>query len=347
MAGDQYRAGIVGLGFIGAGDPVSGEALGQQVRHLDGTHAEALARNPRIALVAGSSRDDGRRTRFEQRTGVRTYADWRAMLSRERLDIVSVATYSPTHAEITEACAKHGARVVYCEKPIAGSLPEAERMVSACAEAGTLLVVNHNRRFQPNCRRLRDLLASGGIGDLISGSLQWGSGRLGNVGTHIFDALRLIAGREVRAVSGTLDPSTRPDCRGDQFNDPGGWGLLRLDGGLMVTVDAANYGRAPLQMAVNGTLGRALTNGADVALEFWDGRREQWPRIQDGMTSMDRAVSEIVAWLDSGTPFPYPGEEALRTLEVIVAFHVSHGRSAAWAELPLVGEDRRVRVATA
>ena len=44
----DYRAGIIGLGFIGAGDQVSGDALGQRVEDLDGTHASALAGHPRI-----------------------------------------------------------------------------------------------------------------------------------------------------------------------------------------------------------------------------------------------------------------------------------------------------------
>ena len=64
-----YRAGIIGLGFIGAGDQVSGDALGQQVEDLDGTHLEALANNPQVDVVAGSSRDQGRRDRFEKRSG--------------------------------------------------------------------------------------------------------------------------------------------------------------------------------------------------------------------------------------------------------------------------------------
>src|SRR5436305_13863834 len=94
-----YRAGIIGLGFIGGADQVSGDALGQRVVDLDGTHLAALSGNRRVELVAGSSRDAGRRQRFEQRTGCRTYADWRALIAGERLDIVSVATYAPEHAE--------------------------------------------------------------------------------------------------------------------------------------------------------------------------------------------------------------------------------------------------------
>ena len=121
-----YRAAVVGLGFIGGGDQVSGDAIGgQQVSNLDGTYAGALAKNPRIQLVAGSSRDAGRLDRFAQRTGARTHADWREMLDKENTYIVSVATYAPFHADITIACAKKGVRVIYCEKPVATRLADA------------------------------------------------------------------------------------------------------------------------------------------------------------------------------------------------------------------------------
>ena len=93
MEGSTYKAGIIGLGFIGAGDQVSGDVLGQRVEDLGGTHDASYARHSRVELVAGSSRDEGRRQRFSARTGgARTYADWQEMLDAEDLDIVSVAT---------------------------------------------------------------------------------------------------------------------------------------------------------------------------------------------------------------------------------------------------------------
>lgn len=336
----KYRAAIVGLGFVGAGDQVSGDALGQRVEHLDGTHAAALSGNPRIQLIAGSSRDAGRRERFAQQTGARVYADWREMLAQEPLDIVSVATYAPQHAEITLGCVKHGARAIYCEKPITTRLPDAERMIAACERAGALLIVNHNRRFNPNYRRLRDFVAADGLGQLTSASLQWGSGRLGNVGTHLFDALCLLTGRRIEAVSATLDLSGKPDCRGPQFHDPGGWGMLCLDGGLMVTFDAADYAKVPGRLTLNGTLGRAITGGEEVTVEFWDGRRDHWPALRQGVTGMDRAVAEIVAWLDDQKPFPCPAADAAHVLEAILACHASHARNAAWVKLPLTGPER-------
>src|SRR5204863_7097045 len=149
-------------------------------------------------------------------------------------------TYGPSHAEIAIACARSGVRAIYGEKPIATRLPDAEAIVAACEQAGALLVINHTRSFNPNYRRLRDLIATGGLGDLSSIAMRWGAGRLGNVGTHLINATCLLTGREVRAVSGTLDLSGRPSCRGAQFRDPGAWGRLRFDGGLIATLDAAD-----------------------------------------------------------------------------------------------------------
>jgi predicted dehydrogenase len=338
------RAGIIGLGFVGGGDQVSGDRLGQQVADLDGNHRQALASHPRVTLVAGSSRDDGRRRRFAERTGARTYADWRQMLQAERLDLVSIATATAVHAEQTIACADAGVRAIYCEKPIATRLADAERAIAACRRSGALLVVNHNRRFQPTYRRLAAHVAAGGLGELTGVYLQWSTGRLANVGTHFIDAARMLTGREVRAVSATLDPAGRPDCRGPECRDPGGWALLRMEGGPMTIVNAPDYAAGPCEVVVSGSRGRARIVEPDVQLEYWDGGREAWPAPRGAGTSIDVAVREIVAWLDDGAPCCTTADEALRALEVIVACHASHGRSGTWIELPLAGADREREV---
>ena len=340
-----YRAGIIGLGFVGAGDQVSGDVLGQRVENLDGYHFEAYNKHPRTEIVCGSSRDAGRRERFEARSSARVYPDWREMIRSHDLDIVSIATYTPVHAEMTVACAEKGIPVIYCEKPISSSLIEAERMVDACSAAGSLLVINHNRRFNPNFRRLRSFIAQGGLGNLISISLRWPSGRLGNIGTHIFDALLMLSGQAPAAVSGTLDLSDHPDCRGGDFDDPGGWGLIRLENGCMVTVDAANRAKCPMTIEIQGTEGTACVNGREVTAAIGN-KTELWPDETGNRSSMDTAVDEIVDWLDNraaGAPvsaFSYDPSEAVRTLEIITAFHVSHARSSAWADLPLKNMDR-------
>ena len=334
----RYRAGIIGLGFIGAADQVSGDALGQQVEHLDGTHLGALANHPRVDLIAGSSRDPGRRERFAQRTGATVYADWTQMLSGHDLDIVSIATYAHVHAEIAIGCAEAGVRAIYCEKPIAQTAADAARMLEACRRRDVLLAINHNRRFDLNHRRLRDLIARGDLGALSSVSAQWSAGRLGNVGTHMFDAILMVTGRRAEAAAGYLDLAGKPDCRGPEFRDPGGWGLIRLEDRVMVTFDAADYATVPPSIQLNGLQGRARLCGSDIDLEFADGRRERWDHDDDG-SAMDRAVAEIVASLD-GEPFTYDAELAAHTLEIIAAIHASHSRNGAFVDLPLAGDDR-------
>lgn len=340
MTDKRYRAAIIGLGYIGAADQVSGDALEQFVKDLDGTHLEAYTKQPRIELVAGSSRDRGRRERFAARTGARTYADWQELLVQEKPEIVSIATYAPQHAEITVACAEAGVRAIYCEKPIATRLTDAERMVQACQDAGALLVINHQRRFHPNFRRLRDLLAAGELGEVTSGFLQWTSGRLGGVGTHVIDALCMVTGQQVRAVAGTLDLTGRPDCRGTQFHDPGAWGMMELTNGIKVFVNAPDYGSIPLQLVINGSKGRATMMGNAITLDYWDGRRDHWPNVGREPSSMDQAAQEIVDWLDGKGAFSYPAQAAVDTLETILAFHTSHEQQGVWVSLPLVGADR-------
>lgn len=345
MAQATYRAGIIGLGFIGGGDQESGDRIGQKVANLDGTHREALTKNPRVELVAGCDLDPGRRERFASRTSARTYDDWQQMIEQERLDIVDIATYGPSHAELTIGCAEHGVRAIYCEKPIASSLAEADAMIAACEASETLLVINHCRRFNPNYHRLRDTIAAGELGDITSVSMRWSTGRLGCVGTHLFDAASMLTGRKFQAVSGRLDLQHRPDCRGPEFNDPGGWGMMQMDGQLMALVNATNFAAGHTELMIDGTLGRARS-GSDVIEIRWFGDRpeEVWPSQRAQATSMDRAVAEIVDWLDKGGTFSTTAADARHSLEAIIAFHLSHQADSRWTPLPLQGADRQYQV---
>ena len=334
---ERYRAGIIWLGFIGGADQVSGDALGQKVEDLGGTHLRALSNHPRVDLVAGSSRDSGRRERFTQRSGAKAYSDWAEMLKAEQLDIVSVATYANVHAEIVLACAAAGVPAIYCEKPIAQTAAAAMEMLEACRQRNVLLAINHNRRFELNHRRLRDLISDGGLGSVTSVSAQWSAGRLGNVGTHMFDAVLMLTSRRAKAVSGCLDRAGKPDCRGPAFQDPGGWGMIRLQDEVMVTFDAADYANVPPSIVVNGLEGIARVGSNGVDLNLADGRQEHWEGT--GEQPMDRAVAEIVSSLD-GAAFSYEAELAVHTLEIIAGIHASHHRNGVFVDLPLAGDDR-------
>ncbi len=352
----MYQAAVIGLGFIGAGDQVSGDALGQKVENLDGTHAQALATHGQIELVAGSSRDEGRRRRFVERMNVEnTYSDWREMLRREAIDIVSIATYTPWHAEIAIAGAEAGIRAVICEKPIATRVRDADRVIDACKKHGTLLAVNHPRRWHPLWRSVRDEINEGTIGEISHVCVHWPSGRLGNVGTHLFDAASFLLDSSPRAVSGTLDPLVPPDCRGPDFHDPGGWGIVRLADGVRVHVDAAARVGLPFGFRVFGSLGWIDVDKEDAAIHPWTGQMRRGHvrtgHVRTGQartiacpagrpSSLAIGVDEIVTCLAGDGDVSATGEAARDALEVIVAFHRSDQLGGRWVPLPLEGEDR-------
>ena len=341
----RFTAAVIGLGFVGVGDQVSGDAIGQKVVHLDGTHAQALAGHPRVKLVAGASRDEGRRQRFAARFDVRgTYADWREMLARERPDIVSVATNSPYHAEITLGCVEAGARAVFCEKPIATRLSDADRAIAACASRGVLLAVNHNRRWSPLWRMAREKIRQGTLGEVYQVSVHWPSGRLGNVGTHLFDAARLLIGGEPQAVSGTLDPLLLPDCRGSRYRDPGGWGVVAFGGGVKLFVNAPQAAKLPLAARVLGSLGELSIRRDEAVVELHGGGSRTLAAPKDSPSSVALAVDDIVNCLTRGGRPASTGEDARAALEIVVGFHVSDRNGARWTPLPLAGADRDLEV---
>lgn len=340
-----WKAAVIGLGFIGAGDPESGDAIGQKVVNLDGTHAAALAAHPRIRLAAGSSRDEGRRNRFAARQGaVTTYADWRDLLRVEKPDIVSVATNSPYHAEITVACAEAGVRAILCEKPVATNLADAERAIAACRAHDALLAVNHSRRWHPLWRAARDEIRTGAIGEVCQANVHWPSGRLGNIGTHLFDALRLLLGRNALAVSGTLDSTVPRDCRGDQFHDPGGWGVIEFEGGVRAFVNAPATQRLPFLARVTGSEGQLSLRGTEAVIEPWKGSPRTLAIPADGSNSLARAVAELVQCLSNGGVPSCTGEDGLAALEIIIGFHVSHRRHSQWTVLPNDGDARTLNI---
>jgi len=143
------------------------------------------------------------------------------------------------------------------------------------------------------------------------GIAQWPTGRLGGVGTHMFDAM--VTGRPVDAVSGWLDEAGKTGCRGDACRDPGGWGMLRLEGGLIVSVDAADYARCRPASASTAPRAVDTPSTSSIGME----KREHGAADYTQGSGMDRAVREIVDWLDDGTPFPYAAGEVVRILEAI------------------------------
>jgi predicted dehydrogenase len=190
--------------------------------------------------------------------------DWRTVVTRKDIDLVDVSTPGDSHAEIAIAAARAG-KAVICEKPLANSVTEAERMLRAVEKAGVAHMVCHNYRRAPAVMLARHLIEDGRIGEIrhFRGTylqdwiadpafpLVWrldktkaGSGALGDIAAHSIDLARFLVG-EISEVSGHLEtfikerplPSNKRKS-GTVTVDDAAMALVRFENGAIGTIEA-------------------------------------------------------------------------------------------------------------
>jgi len=126
-------------------------------------HAESLKRVPQAELFAVLSPTGTHAEDFAKRHGVRhSFRDLDRFLASE-IELVVLGCPNDLHADICVAAAKAGKHVV-CEKPLAPSLAEADRMIEACRKAGVQLMYAEELCFTPKYVRVKKLLDEGALG---------------------------------------------------------------------------------------------------------------------------------------------------------------------------------------
>ncbi len=93
----------------------------------------------------------------------RAIQDHRAIMDAADIEAVVICSSTGTHARMIEEAAAAG-KHIFCEKPIDFDLARIDRALAAVEQAGVKLQVGFNRRFDPNFRRVRELVAAGKIG---------------------------------------------------------------------------------------------------------------------------------------------------------------------------------------
>lgn len=186
-------------------------------------------------IVAVADADEKGRAAAAQRLGARqVYADYRAMLAKERPQIVSVACrWLDAHHDMVLACAQAGASV-FLEKPMCRTLAEADAMVRACEMHHVKLAIAHQTRYSPRLKVVRDLIAEGRLGDLVElrgrgkEDARGGGQDLMVLGTHVFDLMRLLAG-DARSCYARILQDGRPAVKGDVREGGEGMGPILGD----------------------------------------------------------------------------------------------------------------------
>jgi predicted dehydrogenase len=188
----KVRVGLVGSQFIST------------------IHAEALKKVPAAELFAVLSPTGTHAKDFAAKHGVKHAFNDLARFLESEVDLVVLGCPNDLHCEITEKAAKAGKHVV-CEKPLATSLEEADRMIAACRSAGVKLMYAEELCFTPKYVRLKRLVDEGALGRIYMvkqcekhdgphSAWFWDVSRSGggvtlDMGCHAFEFFRWMLGR--------------------------------------------------------------------------------------------------------------------------------------------------------
>jgi myo-inositol 2-dehydrogenase / D-chiro-inositol 1-dehydrogenase len=182
----KLKVGIVGAGYIG------------------GIHAGVLERDERVSIAAVHDVADYAAQRLSKTYGTSVAQSPEEVI--ERCDAIYIATPNTKHTALAVAAIR-GGKHVFCEKPMATTLTEAQAVLEAAAESDSVFQVGHNRRFAPVYTRLKRLLAKNhphsahvkmNRGELLQpqwvGDPQITGGFLYETTIHMFDMMRFLFG---------------------------------------------------------------------------------------------------------------------------------------------------------
>ncbi|WP_457253941.1 Gfo/Idh/MocA family protein [Pedococcus sp. P5_B7] len=322
------RVAMVGYAFMGA---AHSQAWRTAPRVFD------LPLAPEMTVLVG--RDEGRLSAAAERMGwSSTETDWRRVLDRDDIDLVDICTPGDTHAEIAIAALRAGKHVL-CEKPMANSVDEAERMAVSAREArerGVRSMVGFTYRRVPAIALAKRLVEQGRIGEVRhvraqylqdwiadpEAPLSWrldkekaGSGALGDIGAHALDLAQYLTGDTVVEVSGNLRTfvAERPVAS----EHAGLSGTASTERGPVTVDDAASF----LATFSNGAM------GVFEATRFAYGRKNAL-RIEvngsKGSLAFDFEDMNVLEFFDAGEPSDTAG------FRRILATEPDHPYLAAW-----------------
>lgn len=211
--------------------------------------------------------------------------DWRRVIDDPRIDIIDICTPNDTHCKIAVAAANAG-KAILCEKPLARTVAEAEKMVRAVKKARVAHMVCHNYRRIPAIALAKQMIERGELGERLfhfraryaqewivdpKSPLVWrlqsktaGSGALGDIGSHIVDLARYLVGefREVCAMTETFvkeRPIKTGSRKKERVNVDDAVSMIgRFRNGALASLEATRFAsgrKNSLTLEINGSAG--------------------------------------------------------------------------------------------
>ena len=271
------------------------------------------------------------------------YHDFRKLFASVVPDMVAVATYTESHAEIVIAAARAGVKMILCEKPLALNTAQADNMIRVCREEGTLLAVHHERRWTNYYRTAKKLIESGEIGDVMtvignvltgppnpdchSNPRVSGGGPTLHDGTHLFDIIPFLCGKIV-SVKGETE-SKNPKL---QVEDTARI-LMRLENGALVFAECGGRRKYfNFELDIQGTNGRIKIGNAGCELYtvaksgryegFTEFKKRDFPELEDS-EYFPFILNEIATAYDICQPSISSGEDGREALANVLKVYES------------------------
>lgn len=282
---------------------------------------------------------------YADKIGGKAYAAYQEMLADPEVDGVVICTANDAHAPIAMEAMAAG-KYVLCEKPMATSMEDAERMVEADKRAKTFFMAAHNQRFTLGHRMAKELIESGRMGKVLSfrctlahegperfsvnrsGSTWYfnktasGLGCISDLGIHKCDILMHIIGEpfvRVSAIAGTRDKKDETGKLAQVYDNA--VCVLETASGVMGTLNLSytNYSgmeNATVYYCEKGVL--RISSEPDRALEVIMDRAET-VRYSDVAKPRSGVIDAFAKAIVNGEPSPVPAEEALRAMKTVFA----------------------------
>lgn len=327
----KLRVGIIGCSGIGT------------------THASGLVGLPNAELAAGcdfvqSTLDTFKEKYQDNWNNIALYANHQEMLAAEDLDIITVATSDHRHADLVVEAANAGVKGIFCEKPMATSIEDADRMLEATERNGTILSIDHTRRWQPLWRHTQNAIVGGGrIGDVqyVIGTLSGGRAMLFRNGTHLVDAICYFADSEPEWVSAELEDGYEgySEYKGDgghvPATEPSAHGYIHFANGVR-----GYYAGGPkttlsgFRVEIVGTNGYIFISDKGATLHQNDVVEAIAAPTWD-ITGIPAGVRELVNLVAEGGEPVSPGSEGYKVVQIIIGFLTSQQRDNGKVKLPL------------
>lgn len=274
-------------------------------------HVEALASNMKEAELVATcdvilEKAEAKKAEYIEKVGetakVNVYTDYKEMLEKEDIDVVTIATESGYHPEITIYCMNKGKHAIV-EKPMALSIKDADAMIKCARENNVKLCISHQNRFNAPIQKLRSAVEENRFGRLVNGTARilwnrnmgyyeqapwrgtWAldGGTLMNQCIHNIDLLQWMMGGEIDTVYAQCDTFLR-DIEAEDF----GAIVIRFKNGAIGIIEGS---ACVYPKNLEETLSIFGENGAAVIGGLAVNKIETW-RFADGKDSEEEILKQ-------------------------------------------------------